>query len=116
MSLAKVATVNAGRADSDPHLTTRMIEMGRRARAAARVLALAPTAQKDRALAAMAQALRDRTPEIIAASVEDVAEAKSAGATAAFIDRLALDEGRIAAMADGIDVVRELPDPVGTVM
>jgi glutamate-5-semialdehyde dehydrogenase len=116
MSLAKVATVNAGRADSDPDLSARMIEMGRRARAAARVLALAPTARKDKALAAMAQALRDRTPEILAASAEDLAEAKAAGATAAFIDRLALDEARIAAMADGIDVVRGLADPVGTVM
>jgi glutamate-5-semialdehyde dehydrogenase len=116
MSLAKVATVNAGRADSDPDLTARMIEMGRRARAAARMLALAPTAQKDKALAAMAQALRDRTPEILAASAEDVAEAKAAGATAAFIDRLALDDARIAAIADGIDVVRGLADPVGTVM
>jgi glutamate-5-semialdehyde dehydrogenase len=116
MSLAKVATVNAGRADSDPDLSARMLEMGRQARVAARVLALAPAAQKDKALAAMAQALRDRTAEIIAASVEDVAEAKAAGATAAFIDRLALDAGRVAAMADGIDVVRGLPDPVGTVM
>jgi len=116
MSLAKVATVNTGRADSDPDLTARMIEMGRRARTAARVLALAPTAQKDKALAAMAQALRDRTPEIIAASREDVAEAKAAGVTAAFLDRLALDEARIAAMAEGIGVVRRLPDPVGTVM
>jgi glutamate-5-semialdehyde dehydrogenase len=116
MSLAKVATVNAGRTDSDPDLTARMIEMGRRARTAARVLALAPAAQKDKALAAMVQALRDHTPEIIAASAEDVAEAKAAGATAAFIDRLALDEARSAAMADGIEVVRGLPDPVGTVM
>ncbi|MFL5045624.1 MAG: aldehyde dehydrogenase family protein, partial [Xanthobacteraceae bacterium] len=116
MSLAKVATVNAGRTDSDPDLTARMIEMGRRARTAARVLALAPAAQKDKALAAMVQALRDHTPEIIAASAEDVAEAKAAGATAAFIDRLALDEARSAAMAEGIELVRGLPDPVGTVM
>jgi glutamate-5-semialdehyde dehydrogenase len=116
MSLAKVATVNAVRADSDPDLSGRMLDMGRRARAAARVLALAPSAQKNKALAAMAEALRERTAEIIAASAEDVAEAKADGATAAFIDRLALDRSRIAAMADGIDVVRALPDPVGTVM
>ncbi len=116
MSLAKVATVNAVRADSDPDLSGRMLDMGRRARAAARVLALAPSAQKDKALAAMAQALRERTAEIIAASAEDVAEAKADGTTAAFIDRLALDRSRIAAMADGIAVVRALPDPVGTVM
>src|SRR5262249_39144934 len=46
---------------------------------------------------------------------QDLAEAKSSGATSAFIDRLALDAKRVAAMADGLDVVRSLPDPVGTV-
>src|SRR5215469_15927236 len=69
-----------------------MHEIGQRAKSAARVLALAPTAQKDSALAAMAAAIRARQA-----------------------DRLALDERRIAAMADGLDVVRALADPVGTV-
>ncbi|TMK10323.1 MAG: aldehyde dehydrogenase family protein, partial [Alphaproteobacteria bacterium] len=92
-----------------------MHEIGQRAKSAARVLALAPTAQKDRALAAMAAAIRTRQAEILAANAKDVAEAKAAGATAAFLDRLALDERRIAAMADGLDVVRALADPVGAV-
>ena len=92
-----------------------MHEIGQRAKSAARVLALAPTAQKDRALAAMAAAIRTRQAEILAANAKDVAEAKAAGATAAFLDRLALDERRIAAMADGLDVVRALADPVGVV-
>ena len=92
-----------------------MREIGQRAKAAARVLALAPTQQKDQALAAMADAIRARKAEILAANAEDVAQAKQSGATAAFLDRLALDDKRIAAMADGLDVVRALPDPVGQV-
>jgi len=96
-------------------VATMMRESGQRAKSAARVLALAPTAQKDKALAGMAEALRTRQADIRSANADDMAEAKAAGATAAFLDRLALDERRIAAMADGLDVVRALADPVGTV-
>jgi glutamate-5-semialdehyde dehydrogenase len=116
MTLAEAATVNARRIETDPDVSAAMTDMGGRARAAARVLALAPSAQKDAALAAIAQALRDRRPEILAANADDISDSKASGATAAFIDRLAVDEKRIAAMADSLDVVRALPDPVGTVM
>jgi glutamate-5-semialdehyde dehydrogenase len=92
-----------------------MREIGTWAKSAARVLALAPTAQKDSALAAMAEAIRARQAQILAANAEDMAEAKAAGATAAFLDRLALDARRVAAMADALDVVRALADPVGAV-
>jgi glutamate-5-semialdehyde dehydrogenase len=92
-----------------------MRDMGRRAKAAARVLALASTEQKNRALMAMAAAIRVRQNEILAANAEDVAAAKSNGASAAFLDRLALDAKRVDAMAAGLDVVRALPDPVGLV-
>jgi len=92
-----------------------MRDIGRRARAAARRLALASTADKDRALAAMAQAVRAARPDILAANAEDVAEAKSRDATVAFVDRLMLDDKRIAAIADGLDVVAKLADPVGAV-
>jgi glutamate-5-semialdehyde dehydrogenase len=92
-----------------------MRKIGERARSSVRALALAPPAQKDRALAAMAAAIRARQAQILAANAEDMAEAKASGATAAFLDRLALDEQRVAAMADGLDVVRALADPVGTV-
>ena len=92
-----------------------MPEIGQRARSAARALALAPAAQKDKALAAMADAIRARKDAILAANAEDVAGAKASGATAAFLDRLALDGKRVAAMADGLDVVRSLADPVGAV-
>src|SRR4029453_9275166 len=91
------------------NLAALMREIGERARSSARVLALAPTAQKDRALAAMAAAVRARQARILAANAEDMAEAKTSGATAAFLDRLALDERRVVAMADGLDIVRALP-------
>ncbi len=90
-----------------------MREIGRAARAAAHTLALAPPARKNRALAAMAAAIRRSRAAILAANAEDVAEAKSAGVAAAFLDRLTLDAKRIEAMAAGIDVVRKLKDPVG---
>jgi glutamate-5-semialdehyde dehydrogenase len=93
-----------------------MREIGARAKAAARVLALAPAEQKDAALAAIAAAVRAARDDILAANAEDVAAAKASGATAAFLDRLALDPERVAAMAAGVDVVRALKDPVGTVM
>jgi glutamate-5-semialdehyde dehydrogenase len=92
-----------------------MRDLGVRARRAGRVLALAPAARKDAALAAMAEALRARAAEIIAANAEDVAEAKASGMAASFVDRLTLNESRVAGMADGLDVVRALPDPVGAV-
>ena len=91
-------------------------EIGRRARAAARALALAPEDQKNRALGAMAAAVRAQTPLILAANAEDVAEARAAGVTGAFLDRLALDPARVDVIAAGIDAVRGLKDPVGTVM
>ena len=93
-----------------------MGDIGRRARLAARALALAPAARKDAALDAMAAAIRARTDDILAANADDVAEAKAGGATPAFVDRLALDRKRVAAMADGLDVVRALADPVGAVI
>jgi glutamate-5-semialdehyde dehydrogenase len=93
-----------------------MADIGRRARGAARTLALSPTTQRDSALDAMAKSVRASETGILAANAEDVAEAKASGATTAFIDRLALDGKRVAAMADGIEVVRKLADPVGAVM
>ena len=93
-----------------------MRAIGVNARAAARILATLSPTEKNRAITAMAHAIRAATAPILAANREDVAEADKAGATAAFIDRLRLDEKRIAAMADGVDIVAALPDPVGTVI
>jgi glutamate-5-semialdehyde dehydrogenase len=100
----------------DPNLTASMREIGRAARAAARMLALAPSAQKDRALAAMAKAIRRSRAAILAANAEDQEEARAAGATPAFLDRLALDAARVETMAAGLEAIRRLKDPIGTVL
>ena len=101
--------------DGNADLPTLMNELAAHARAAARVLSLAPSEQKNRALAAMERAIRANAPAILAANAEDVAEARSGGITAAFLDRLTLTPARIDAMADGIATVRAIPDPVGVI-
>ncbi|RME63503.1 MAG: glutamate-5-semialdehyde dehydrogenase [Alphaproteobacteria bacterium] len=94
-----------------------MIErMGRAARAAAPVLAGAGTAVKNQALHAAAKALRAAKPAILAANDQDMAAARAKGLSAAMLDRLALDAARIEAMADGLDAIAALDDPVGVVL
>ena len=97
-------------------LAATMREIGRAARVAAHTLALAPAAQKNRALAAMAKAIRGSRASLLAANAGDVAAARAAGVTAAFVDRLTLNPDRIEAMAKGLDAVRKLADPVGTIL
>src|ERR1700722_7761975 len=92
-----------------------MRDMGARARLAARRLGLATAAVKDRALRGIAQALGAGPGAVLAANAEDLAEARKAGATAAFLDRLALDEKRVAAVAVGLEVIADPADPLGTV-
>ncbi len=109
MNAPLTAIENSGR------LEATMREIGREARHAAHTLALAPAARKNAALAAMAGSIRRARSAILAANAEDVAGAKAAGATAAFRDRLTLDGERIEAMAAGLEAIRKLKDPVGTV-
>jgi len=97
-------------------LDATMRAIGREARTAARALALASAAQKNRALAAMAKAIRSSRRAILAANTEDLAEARSAGASAAFLDRLTLNPASVETMAAGLDVIRKLKDPVGSIM
>jgi glutamate-5-semialdehyde dehydrogenase len=92
-----------------------MRKIGQGARAAARVLALASTDQKNRALGAMAAAIRGSRSEIQAANAQDLADGKASGLTGSFIDRLELNDRRIAEMAEGLEVVRGLADPVGRI-
>jgi len=101
--------------DGTADLPALMNELAAGARAAARTLSLAPPEQKNRALAAMERAIRNNAAAILAANAEDVAEYRTSGATAAFIDRLTLTQARVDAMADGIATVRAVPDPVGVV-
>ncbi|WP_315757160.1 MULTISPECIES: glutamate-5-semialdehyde dehydrogenase [unclassified Bradyrhizobium] len=101
--------------DGSADLPALMNDLATRARAAARVLSLAPAEQKNRALEAMERRIRVQANAIIAANAEDVAEAKAGGMTSSFLDRLTLTPARVAAMADGIAVVRGVADPVGVV-
>jgi len=101
--------------DGNGDLPALMNELAAGARAASRVLSLAPPEQKNRALKAMERAIHADAAAILAANAEDVADVRSSGATGAFIDRLTLTQARINAMADGIATVREIPDPVGVV-
>jgi glutamate-5-semialdehyde dehydrogenase len=108
-------SANLKRIEGVGEIVALMRDMGAQARVAARRLALATAAEKDRALRGMAQALRASTAAVLAANAEDLAEARKAGATPAILDRLGLDEKRIAAVADGLEVIANLADPVGTV-
>ncbi len=100
---------------ADANLAAAMGKIGRDARTAARVLALAPAAQKNRALELMAAAIRAQKARILAANAEDVAEALSGGVSGALLDRLTLDAGRVETIAAGIEAVLALQDPVGAV-
>ncbi|MFI7240714.1 glutamate-5-semialdehyde dehydrogenase [Streptomyces qinglanensis] len=90
-------------------------QAARRARAAAADLAPAPRTTRDRALLAIADALTARTPEIVAANADDVAEARAAGTAESVVDRLTLTPERVAAIASDVRDVVALPDPVGQV-
>jgi glutamate-5-semialdehyde dehydrogenase len=93
-----------------------VLDIAGRARVAAQDLAQATRARKDAALHGMADALVAATAEVLAANAEDVAAAEAGGISAAIIDRLRLDEARVAGMADGLRQVAGLPDPVGEVV
>ena len=90
--------------------------MGARARAAAAILATVTDAQKIDALRGAAQALRDQAPQILAANARDVENAAANGLSPAMLDRLRLDEGRVAATAAGVDQVATLDNPLGSVI
>jgi glutamate-5-semialdehyde dehydrogenase len=92
-----------------------MRAFAQRAKAASRVLAVATTAQKNRALELLAAGLRAGTADILEANAKDLADAKAAGKNAAFLDRLLLDPARVEAMAKAVEAIAALEDPVGEV-
>lgn len=92
-----------------------MHELGRSARAAARVLARADTESKNRALRAMAAEIRSRVTELLEANRADVEQANRDGLDAAFVDRLTLSPAAVEQMAVGLEQVAALPDPVGRI-
>lgn len=93
-----------------------MLDIGRRARAAARPLAIASTDAKNKALLAMADALVAAEAEILAANALDLKNAAAANLAASFVDRLTLNSARVAAIAQSMREIAELPDPVGNVI
>ena len=93
-----------------------VLDVARRARTAASSLAPMTRAAKDKALLAMADALVREAPRIIAANREDLDRGREGGLSEAILDRLALDDKRVTAMADGLRQVAALPDPVGEVL
>jgi len=93
-----------------------MEEIGQRAKAASKQLALASSERKHAALIAMADALMRRQDVILNANALDVANARETGMSTAFIDRLQLDAGRIRAMADSLRAIADQGDPIGDVM
>ncbi|MFI1436304.1 glutamate-5-semialdehyde dehydrogenase [Streptomyces lydicus] len=93
-----------------------VLDTARRAREAAAVLAPLPRTARDAALLAIADALVERTDEIVAANDRDVAKAREAGTAASIVDRLTLTPERIAAIAADVRQVVALPDPVGEVV
>lgn len=98
-----------------PDLATLMSGIGHRARAAARVLALAAPERKTAGLRNAAGEIRDHQADILAANAEDVAAGEAAGLAPAFLDRLRLDPARIDGIAAGVETIAALPDPVGAV-
>ncbi len=91
-----------------------MATIGRKARAAARRLAIAPTSQKNKGLEAMAAAVRSATSDILTANAADLESMEANGQLASFIDRGTLNEERIEAIACALEDIAKLDDPVGS--
>lgn len=97
-------------------LLDQMTQLARQAKVASRELAKLSTAEKNGALLAMADALEARAPQLKEANAKDMATGATMGLSTAMLDRLKLDDKRIAAMAKGLREVAALPDPVGRIL
>jgi glutamate-5-semialdehyde dehydrogenase len=100
----------------DPAAVEQVTGLAEGARRAARQLALLPRTAKDEALQAIADALVDATDEIVVANAEDLQRGRDSGLSDGLLDRLTLDERRIAAIAQAVREIAALPDPVGEVV
>ncbi|HEX3700528.1 MAG TPA: glutamate-5-semialdehyde dehydrogenase [Phenylobacterium sp.] len=99
--------------DAGASLQAEMSALGRAAKAAARTLRLADAATRTRAIAAMARSVRAQGPQILAANARDVAAARGAGLAAPLVERLLLDEARLEGVAEALETIAAIPDPVG---
>lgn len=97
-------------------LTESLLELGRRARAASRILALSSAAQRNQALQAAAAALRDQREAIKTANGRDMEAGRDKGLSAPMLDRLMLDDKRIESIAKGLEDIATLPNPVGRIL
>lgn len=93
-----------------------MQDLGLKAKAAAQVLSIAPTEQKNNALLKAAELLRQNMPKIKEANAKDMAAGTEKGLSASMLDRLMLDDARIEGMAAGLEAIAKLDDPVGDIM
>lgn len=93
-----------------------MSELGQAARAASRIIAQSPREAKDLALNAAAAHLRAHSSDVVNANAKDIAAAKEAGRADAFVDRLMLDEDRVEGIAQGLEAIANLDDPVGATL
>lgn len=100
---------------SDTDIKSYMQSIGREARAASRLVAKAETADKNMALTAMAEAIDRDTQTLLAANAKDLEHARTKGLEAAMIDRLALSQKSIANMAEGLQQIAALADPIGEI-
>ena len=94
-------------------LSTRMLNLGRRARTAAAALRDAPAAARTRALERLSAKLAAAEPALLAANARDVEAARANGMTEALIDRLSLTPARVAGMAQAVATIAAVPDPLG---
>ena len=101
---------------TDSEIQSAILDMGQRARAASHALNKLSTEQKNTILRAMADEIVARSTPILTANSKDLAAAESNGLSKAMIDRLMLDEKRLAAIAQALREVADLPDPVGEVL
>lgn len=102
--------------DAIRSLAEQMQALGRAARAAANRMARVSSDHKDAGLRRIAAEIRASRSAILTANAKDVAAARNAGSSAALVDRLALDDGRVEAMVAGVEAVADLPEPIGTVL
>jgi glutamate-5-semialdehyde dehydrogenase len=99
--------------DAGASLQAQMSEMGRAARRAAVALRLSDAQTRTRAIAGMAAAVRATAADILAANARDVAAARAAGLSVPMVDRLVLDDARLEAIAQALDTIAAIPDPLG---
>jgi glutamate-5-semialdehyde dehydrogenase len=110
------ATHDGGRPGPEPDVETAVRDVARRAQVASRVLATATRATKDAALHALADALVASSGEIVEANAVDLERGRANGMSEGLLDRLALTDARVAAIADALRSLAALPDPVGEVV